>query len=361
MSTFDERARARAEQLKKRGHACILAIESSCDETAAAVVKDGREVLSNVIATQIPVHKRYGGVVPEIASRSHTQTLVPVVQEALEQAGVTFDGIDAIAVTQGPGLIGAVLTGFNFAKGLALALDKPLVGVHHIQGHICANFLAFPELNAPFIALAVSGGHSHILEARTACDFTLLGATRDDAAGEAFDKAARVLGLGYPGGVEIDRVSEQGDPRAFRFATQVEKEDNCDFSFSGIKTALVNLVHTLEQKGEPVPVADLAASFQEAVVRQLAEKTMRAVTAAGSRTLVLAGGVAANRALRERLARMCRSAQVSFYCPPPDLCTDNAAMIGAAGFFTLMNGSPASADANAFATGGLPDFFGGAD
>ncbi len=350
-------AKQKAEKLIKSGHALILAIESSCDETSAAVVKDGRTVLSNVISTQIPVHKLYGGVVPEIASRSHTTALVPVAEEALQKANVSFSDIDAIAVTQGPGLIGALLTGVNYAKALAYSLQIPLIGVHHIQGHISSNFIEFPELEPPFIALAVSGGHSHILKVSDYCDFVLMGATRDDAAGEAFDKVARVLGLGYPGGVKIDALAKDGDINAFKFATHLEKEDNYDFSFSGMKTAVVNLAHNYEQKGLELPKADIAASFQAGIVRMLVEKAVKAALDVKYDKIVLAGGVAANSKLREEIKKHCEEKGISLFYPSPILCTDNGAMIGAAGYYTLMHGKISNIDLNAFATGGLDEFY----
>ncbi len=347
----------KTKNLIEKGSAKILAIESSCDETSAAVVKDGREVLSNVISTQIPIHTLYGGVVPEIASRNHTTALVPVVEEALKKASCTLDDIDAIAVTQGPGLIGALLTGVNYAKALAFAKELPLVGVHHIQGHICSNFLEFKELEPPFIALAVSGGHSHILKVSDYCDFVLMGATRDDAAGEAFDKVARVLGLGYPGGVKIDELAREGNIDAFKFTTHLEKEDNYDFSFSGMKTAVVNLAHNYEQKGLEIPKADVAASFQAGIVRMLVNKAIKAAKDTNYKKIVLAGGVAANSRLRAEIKRMCIENDITLYYPSPVLCTDNAAMIGSAGFYTLMHNKISDIDLNAFATGGLDEFY----
>lgn len=350
-------AKEKAKKLIKQKSALILAIESSCDETSAAVVRNGREVLSNVISTQIPIHKKYGGVVPEIASRSHTTAIAPVTEEALEKANVTLDDIDAIAVTQGPGLIGALLTGVNYAKALAFAKKKVLIGVHHIQGHICANFIEHKSLEPPFIALAVSGGHSHILKVEDYCDFTLMGATRDDAAGEAFDKVARVLELGYPGGVKIDALAKEGNIDAYNFTTQLEKEDNYDFSFSGVKTAVVNLVHNMAQKGEDIPKADIAASFQKSVVRMLVEKAIKAAKDTNYKKIVLAGGVASNTRLRQEIDRMCKENNIELYYPSPVLCTDNAAMIGAAGYYTLMDGKISDIDLNAFATGGLDEFY----
>ena len=327
-------AKENANKLIDKKSAVILAIETSCDETSVAVVKDGRKILSNVISTQIPIHTLYGGVVPEIASRNHTLALTSVTEEALKQADMSLDDIDVIAVTQGPGLIGALLTGVNYAKALAFAKKKVLIGVHHIQGHICANFLENPELEPPFIALAVSGGHSHILKVSNYCDFTLMGATRDDAVGEAFDKVARVLGLGYPGGVKIDALAKEGNPDAYNFTTHLEKEDNYDFSFSGVKTAVVNLVHNMEQKGQEIPKADIAASFQKSVVRMLVEKAIKAAKDIGYQKIVLAGGVASNSRLREEIKRMCSENDIELYYPSPVLCTDNGAMTAMAAYYS---------------------------
>ena len=316
----------------------LLAIESSCDETAAAVVKNGREVLSNVVFTQIPLHKIYGGVVPEIASRSHVEKIGAVVAEALEQAGKSLAELDGVAVTAGPGLVGALLVGVSYAKGLAFAAKKPLVPVHHIEGHICANLIAHPELEPPFLCLVASGGHSHIVRVADYGVYELLGRTRDDAAGECFDKVARVLGLSYPGGPELEKLAREGDPHAYTFPSGFNAGPHYDFSFSGLKTSAINLVHNAEQRGEPVRRADIAASFQQAVVDILAGKAVRAAKELGCHTLALAGGVAANTALREGLAQRAKEAGVNFVCPPKNLCTDNAAMIGAAGYCRVLRG-----------------------
>ena len=350
-------AKEKTQNLIKSGNAIICAIETSCDETSVAIVKNGREILSNAVFTQIPIHQKYGGVVPEIASRSHLDALNPTLNQALDEASLTLDQIDTIAVTQGPGLIGALLTGVNFAKGLAFATKKPLVPVHHIHGHISANFIAHKDLTPPFIALAASGGHSHVLRADDYCDFTLLGSTRDDAAGEAFDKVARILGLPYPGGIHVDALAREGNPDAYKFSSVLEKEDNYDFSFSGIKTAVINLVHKLEQKGEEIPKADIAASFQANVVRMLVHKALLACEKANINKLVLAGGVASNSLLRASLEALCAEKDVTLFVPPASLCTDNAAMIGAAAYFSLMKGKICDVDVNAFATGALDEFY----
>ena len=276
----------------------ILGIESSCADTAAAVVKNGREVLSNVINSQIDIHKRYGGVVPEIASRCHIEAVNTVIDEALEQAGVEFGDLDAIAVTYGPGLVGALLVGVSTAKALAYALKKPLVNVHHIKGHICANYVAHNDLEPPFVCLVASGGHSHIVYAKDYLDYEIMGMTRDDAAGEAFDKIARVLGLGYPGGPKIDALATEGNPHAVEFPRVKMAEDSLDFSFSGVKTAVINHIHKLDQKGEEYNKADIAASFQEAVTDALVSHTLEAAKRKGLNQVVIAGGVASSSALR---------------------------------------------------------------
>jgi len=328
----------------------ILGIESSCDETAAAVVKNGREILSNVINTQIDVHKKFGGVVPEVASRCHIEVIDAVIDEALQKADVTFDDIDAIAVTYGPGLIGALLVGVSTAKALAFALKKPLVPVHHIKGHIMANFVAHKDLEPPFVCLVASGGHSHIVAVNDYTEFEILGQTRDDAAGEAFDKVARVLGLGYPGGPLIDKLAKEGDKDAIVFP-RVQMGDNpLDFSFSGVKTAVINYLHKLEQNGEEYNKADVAASFQNAVTDVLCEHTISAAKMKNMNTITIAGGVAANSALREKMTVLAQKEGIRVLYPEPVLCTDNAVMIACAGYYGYIKGETAGMDLNAIAS-----------
>lgn len=325
----------------------ILGIESSCDETAASVVKNGREVLSNVINTQIDLHKQYGGVVPEIASRKHIENIDAVIDEALSEAKMTLSDIDAIAVTYGPGLVGALLVGVSSAKAIAYAAEKPLVPVHHIRGHISANFIAHPDLKPPFVCLVASGGHSHIVNVKDYTEFEILGRTRDDAAGEAFDKIARVLGLGYPGGPLIDKLAKDGNPEAIRFPRVRMDGDSLDFSFSGVKTAVINYIHKAQQRGEEINKADVAASFQNAVTDALCEHTIEGALKTGAKTVAIAGGVAANSQLRGKMTDMCEKHGISVVYPPPVLCTDNAAMIACAGYFAYKNGARAELDLNA--------------
>lgn len=328
----------------------ILGIESSCDETAAAVVKDGRTVLSSAVASQVEEHKLYGGVVPEIASRRHAEAISGVVREALEHAGMDMGDVDAIAVTYAPGLIGALLVGVNYAKGLALAADKPLVPVHHLRAHIAANYLAHPELEPPFLCLVVSGGHSHIVRVEGYTRFAVVGRTRDDAAGECFDKAARAMGLPYPGGIHLDRLAAQGDPEAYRLPRPRVDGSPYDFSFSGLKTAVINLLHNAQQKGEEVRLPDLAASFQHTVVDMLCDNFLRAAADTGAGTLVLAGGVSANSGLRRRMEEECARRGYRLFVPPLSLCGDNAAMVGAQGFYEWQAGHLAGMDLNACAS-----------
>lgn len=329
-------------------NARILAIETSCDETAAAVVEGGRTVLGSAVYTQIPIHRPYGGVVPEIASRNHVMQLSPTVKEALDQANLSLRDMDAVAVTARPGLIGALLTGVSYAKGLAYALGLPLIGVDHIAGHIAANYLSFPDLTPPFCCLVASGGHSHILLVEDYGRFRLLGRTRDDAAGEAFDKVARVLGLPYPGGPALAALAREGDPDAYRFPAGFNAaRDTLDFSFSGLKTAVINALHTAEQRGEPLDRADVAASFQRSVVEVLTERAVRAAVESGTGILALAGGVSANEALRTSMADAAAAAGLRFCVPELRYCGDNAAMIGCAGYYALLRGERDGLDLNA--------------
>lgn len=327
----------------------ILGIESSCDETAAAVVEDGRKVLSNVIASSLEEHKLYGGVVPEIASRRHAESISGVVREALENADCTMKDIDAVAVTYAPGLIGALLVGVNFAKGLALALDKPLVPVHHIRGHIASNYIS-GDVEPPFLCLIVSGGHSHIVAVRSYTDFEIIGRTRDDAAGEALDKAGRTMGLEYPGGVSIDRLSPQGDENAFKFPKPKVSSSEYDFSFSGLKTAVINTIHNAQQKNIEINTADLAASFQKAVVDCLVTNLEKAACDRGFNKIVIAGGVSANSRLRSESKRLCAKHKWQLFLPELKYCGDNAAMIASQGYYEFIGGTIAGEDLNAYAT-----------
>lgn len=325
----------------------VLAIETSCDETAAAVVKNGRYVLSNIISTQIETHKKYGGVVPEIASRMHVQNINPVIQEALDTANVTLDNIDVIGVTYGPGLVGALLVGVVEAKALAFVKQKPLVGVHHIEGHICANYIEDPNLKPPFICLIVSGGHSHLVHVKDYGEYDILGKTRDDAAGEAFDKVARAIGLGYPGGPKIDKLAKQGNSHAIEFPRAHIKENPYDFSFSGVKSSVLNYINQCEMKDIEVNKADVAASFQAAVVEVLVNNTIALSKQEGINVIALAGGVAANQELRAKMQRACEKEGIVLKYPNMKLCTDNAAMIGSAAFFEYRKGVRHGWDLNA--------------
>ena len=328
----------------------ILGIESSCDETAAAVVEDGRRVLSNVIASQVEEHKIYGGVVPEIASRRHTEAICGVVEKALSDAGCTINDIDAIAVTYAPGLIGALLVGVNYAKGLSYSTGIPLVPVHHLRGHIAANYISDEELKPPFVSLVVSGGHSHIINVKDYTDFEIIGRTRDDAAGEAMDKAARTVGLPYPGGVNLDRISVNGDENKYKFPVPKVADSKYDFSFSGLKTFAVNLVHNASQKGEEVKAEDLGASFIKAVTDLLVSHTMEAVDDFGAEKIVLAGGVSANSRLRRVMEEKCSGKGVKLYKPKLKYCGDNAAMIASQGYYEFLKGKRADLTLNAVAS-----------
>lgn len=325
----------------------ILAIESSCDETAAAVVEDGRNVLSNAISSQIDIHTLYGGVVPEIASRKHTERINQVVNQALDEAACTWDDIDAIAVTYGPGLVGALLVGVSFAKSLAWALKKPLIGVHHIEGHISANYIENKNLEPPFMCLVVSGGHSHLVNVADYGEYEILGKTRDDAAGEAFDKVARAIGLGYPGGPKIDKVSNDGNQAAIQFPRAKVVDNEYDFSFSGLKSAVLNYLNQCEMKGEEYNQADVAASFQQAVVDVLVGHSMEALERYGVKKFAIAGGVASNMHLRKAMEDACAERGIEFFRPSPIFCTDNAAMIGVAAYYEYMKGLTSGLELNA--------------
>lgn len=328
----------------------ILAIESSCDETAAAVVENGRTVLSSVVASQVEEHRLYGGVVPEIASRRHAEAIVPVVRRALSEADCTLADLEAIAVTHAPGLIGALLVGVNFAKGLSLSTGLPLVPTHHLRSHIASNYISNPGLKPPFLCLVVSGGHSHIVMVEDYTQMKIIGRTRDDAAGEAFDKAARTMGMPYPGGIMLDKVAEDGNPHAFKLPRPIVHDAPYDFSFSGLKTAVINLLHNSAQKGIELNKADVCASFRYAVVDCLTTNFLNAAEDLGVKRLVIAGGVSANSLLRSTLSAECEKRGYEFYMPEKSLCGDNAAMVGAQGYYEFLSGNIAGSDLNAFAT-----------
>lgn len=324
-----------------------LGIESSCDETSVAVLRGGREILANVISTQIPIHQKFGGVVPEIASRKHIVNIMPVLDEALHKADVKLEDIDRIAVAYGPGLVGALLVGVSAAKTLAFALDKPLIAVNHLEGHIFANFLSHPKLQPPFMALVVSGGHTSLVHVKDYNHFSLMGQTRDDAAGEAFDKVARVMGLPYPGGPQIDKLAKEGNPDAIDFPMALNEKGNYEFSFSGLKSAVLNYLNSMKLKHLEVNKADVAASFQKSVVNILVHKAVEAARQTGMNKLVLAGGVAANSSLEEHLRQAAEQNNLEFYYPSKILCTDNAAMIACRGYYQALAGQFADSDLNA--------------
>lgn len=325
----------------------ILAIESSCDETAAAVVRNGRDVLSNVISSQIAIHTLYGGVVPEIASRKHMEKINQVIEQALSDADMKLNDVDAIGVTYGPGLVGALLVGVSAAKAISFASGKPLVGVHHIEGHISANYIENKELEPPFVCLVVSGGHTHIVIVNDYGKYEVIGRTRDDAAGEAFDKVARAIGLVYPGGPKVDKIAKEGNPHAIEFPRAVIDDAPYDFSFSGLKSAVLNYINSCKMKDIPVNTADVAASFQQAVTDMLVSRAIKAVKENGMDKLAIAGGVASNSAIRAALIEQCDKNNIRFFSPSPGLCTDNAAMIGAAAYYEYMDGVRSGWDLNA--------------
>lgn len=334
---YQQKAQDAFENLKNKDKVVILAIESSCDETSVAIVENGRILHSNIVASQIDIHTRFGGVVPEVASRNHVLAIQNVTNQCLTQANMTFDQIDAIAVTYGAGLIGALMVGINFAKALAYALEKPLLAVNHIQGHIAANYITYKDLTPPFVCLMVSGGHTAILDVKDYTDIALIGTTADDAVGEAFDKVARVLDLGYPGGPKVDKMAKEGVAN-IKFLTKNVLKDSYNFSFSGIKTAVINYVNTQKQNNAPINVADVCASFQKLVVEELTEKTMRAVRESGYKKLVCAGGVAANSFLKAHLTQVCEQENIELFMPQLSLCTDNAAMIASVAYYNLKDG-----------------------
>lgn len=328
----------------------ILAVESSCDETAVAIVEDGRTVLTDCIASQVELHRIYGGVVPEIASRKHIEAIYPLADQALEKAGISRQEIDAVAVTYAPGLIGAVLVGVNFAKATALALNKPLIPVHHIRGHIAANYIAYPELQPPFLCLVVSGGHTMLVDVQDYTKMEILGGTLDDAAGECFDKVARVLGMPYPGGAALDKAAATGDENKYTLPRAKAGENSYDMSFSGLKTAALNLIHHAEQVGEELDVNSLCAAFSAAVSDTLVPRTVAALQQTGYKKLAVAGGVAANSRIRKDIADAAAKLGVAVYMPPLSLCGDNAAMIGAQAYYEYLSGNTADMSLNAYAT-----------
>lgn len=331
----------------------IISIESSCDETAASVVEDGRKVLSSVISSQVEEHKIYGGVVPEIASRRHSENISAVVEKALCDAGCTYDSVDAIAVTYAPGLIGALLVGVNFAKGLSFATGKPLIPVHHLRSHIAANYISHPDLEPPFLSLVVSGGHSHIINVKSYTEFEIIGKTRDDAAGECLDKAARAMGIPYPGGANLDKIAKDGNASVYKFPHPRVEGAPLDFSFSGLKTSVVNIIHNAKQKGEDINIPDLGASYMAAVVNCLTENLLKAAQQTGQKKIVVAGGVSANSVLRRELSQMCEKNGLELYMPELSLCGDNAAMVGSQAFYEYQAGCIAKEDLNAIASLGI--------
>ncbi|CDF58793.1 tRNA (adenosine(37)-N6)-threonylcarbamoyltransferase complex transferase subunit TsaD [Thermobrachium celere] len=326
----------------------VIGIESSCDETSCAVIKNGREVLSNIISSQVDIHKKFGGVVPEVASRKHVEVISNVVKEALEEAKISLSDIDLVAATYGPGLVGALLVGLSYAKGLALSLNKPFVGVNHIEGHIAANYIAHKDLEPPYLCLVVSGGHTHLVLVKDYTEFEVLGRTRDDAAGEAYDKVARALGLGYPGGPLIDRIAKEGNEYAVDFPKAYLEDGSFDFSFSGLKSAVLNYLNKMNMTGKEIKREDVAASFQRAVVEILVEKTVKAAQKYNMNKICLAGGVAANSKLKLEMSNECEKRGIKFYYPPVSLCTDNAAMIAAAGYYNYKSGIVSNLGLNAY-------------
>lgn len=331
----------------------ILAIESSCDETAAAVVEDGRTVLSNIISSQVEEHKIYGGVVPEIASRRHAENISGVVEKALEEAHCTYDDIDAVGVTYAPGLIGALLVGVNFAKGLAFSTAKPLIPVHHLRSHIAANYITDTSLEPPFLALVVSGGHSHIIDVKSYTNFKIIGKTRDDAAGECLDKAARSMGIPYPGGANLDKIAKNGNSDAYKFPYPRVDGAPLDFSFSGLKTSVINIIHNSQQKGDTINIEDLGASYIRQVVKCLTDNTMKAAELTGHKKIVVAGGVSANSVLRSELSLLCKKRNLELYMPELSLCGDNAAMVGSQAYYEYLAGHIAKENLNAIASLGI--------